>query len=79
VLLMAVVSNTGYVCDAQIIRGLDKDTDKKAVQAVRSWRFQPGQKDGHPVPTVITVQVTYRKDGELVQPIITPSQDELQH
>jgi TonB family protein len=84
VMLMAVISDKGYVCDAQVIRGLDKATDKKAAGAVRQWHFQPAQKDGHAVPVVVTVEVNYwRKNGELVQfpasPTLTQTQDESAH
>jgi TonB family protein len=84
VMLMAVISDKGYVCDAQVIRGLDKETDKKAAGAVRQWHFQPARKDGHAVPVVVTVEVNYwRKDGELVQfpasPTLTQTQGESAH
>jgi hypothetical protein len=84
VMLMAVISDTGYVCDAQVIRGLDKVTDKKAAGVVRHWHFQPARKDGHAVPVVVTVEVSYwRKDGELVQfpaaPTLPQTQDESAH
>ena len=70
---MAVISDKGYVCDAQVIRGLDKETDKKAVKAVRQWHFEPAQKDKRAVPVVITLEVDYwRKDGELIQFPNTP-------
>jgi TonB family protein len=81
VLVMAVISDKGYVCDAKVLRGLDKETDKKAARAVRQWRFQPTRtKDGHPVPVVVSVEVNYwRKDGQLVQfptsPTPTPTKD----
>jgi TonB family protein len=78
VTLMAVISDKGYVCDAQVIHGLDKETDKKAGRAVRQWHFQPARKDGHNVPVVVTVDVVYwRRDGKLVQfpdPTLTPTQ-----
>src|SRR5690242_10989223 len=53
VLLMAVISDKGFVCSAQVIRGLDKQIDKKAVQTVRQWHFQPARKDGHAVRVVV--------------------------
>jgi EAL domain-containing protein (putative c-di-GMP-specific phosphodiesterase class I) len=56
-MLMAVISDKGYVCDAQVIRGLDKETDKKASGAVRQWHFQSARKNGHAVPVVVTVEV----------------------
>lgn len=71
---MAVISDKGYVCDAQVIRRTDKETDKKAELAVRQWRFQPAQKDGHNLPVVVTVEVDYwRENGELVQFPATPT------
>ncbi|HZR28080.1 MAG TPA: energy transducer TonB [Terriglobales bacterium] len=80
VTLMAVISNTGYVCDAQVIRGLDKETNKKAVKTLRQWHLQPARKDGRTVPVVTTVGIDYwRKDGQLVElpsaPIVTTAQD----
>jgi TonB family protein len=66
--VIAVISDRGYVCDAKVIRGLNKETDKQAARAVRQWRFQPARKkDGHPVPVVVAVEANYwRKDGQLV-------------
>lgn len=58
VTVMAVISDKGCVCDAQVIRRADKETDKKAELAVRRWRFQPAQKDGHNLPVVVTVKWT---------------------
>jgi hypothetical protein len=81
---MAVISDKGYVCEAEVIRGLDKEIDKKAAGAVRQWHFQPGRKDGHVVPVVVTVEVNYwRKGGDLIQfpaaPTLTQTQDEPAH
>jgi TonB family protein len=71
--LLVVVSDAGYVCDARVIRGLDKESDRKAAESVRKWHFQPARKDGHVVPVVVAVDVNYwRKDGELIQFPTTP-------
>lgn len=83
-MLMVVISDKGYVCDAQVIRGLDKETDKNAAGAVRQWHFQPARKDGHAVPVVVTVEVNYwRKDGKLLEfpapPPLTQTQHERAH
>ena len=66
--LLAVVSDTGYVCSVRIIRGVNKKADADALKAVRTWRFAPAKKDGRPVPVVITVEVKYEreKDGNVV-------------
>jgi TonB family protein len=84
VMLMAVISDKGYVCNTQVIRGVDKEIDKTAAGAVRQWHFQPARKDGRAIPVVVTVEVNYwHKDGELVQfpaaPTLEPAQDESAH
>ncbi len=74
VMVMAVVSDKGYVCSAEVMRGLDKETDKKAVGAVRQWHLQPARKDGRPVSVVVIMEVNYwRKDSVLIQFPVTPT------
>lgn len=67
--LQAVISDKGYVCSVQLIRGFDKTADKQAMEAVRRWHFEPARKDGHPVPVVVETQVSFwrKANGELVQ------------
>jgi len=62
--LQAVVSDTGYVCSAKVIDGIDKKSDADAENAVRHWNFAPAKKDGRPVPVVVTVQVRYERDKD---------------
>lgn len=71
---MAVISDKGYVCSAQIMRGLDKETDNKTLTAARDWRIAPARKDGRPVAAVITLEVDYwRKNGKLIPYPESPS------
>ena len=60
--VLAVVSDRGYVCTAQVIRGIDKKSNAEAEKTVRQWRFTPAKKDGHPVPVVVKVPVNYERD-----------------
>ena len=62
--LQAVVSDTGYVCSAAVIDGIDKKSDADAEKAVRQWHFVPAKKDGRPVPVVVTVEVQYERDKD---------------
>lgn len=62
--LQAVVSDTGYVCSAKVIDGIDKKSDAEAEKAVRQWHFAPAKKDGHPVPVVVKVEVHYERDKD---------------
>lgn len=66
--VLVVVSDAGYVCSARVVKGIDKDTDRKAREIVSKWRFKPGMKDGKPVSAAVLVELTYRRDanGNLV-------------
>jgi TonB family protein len=73
--LYLVISDKGYVCSVQLIRGFDKTADTKAMQAVRMWRFDPSRKNGHPVAVEMIVEVAFRRseNGELVQAPSNPA------
>jgi Gram-negative bacterial TonB protein C-terminal len=62
--LQAAVSDTGYVCSAKVIGGIDKKSDADAERVVREWHFAPAKKDGHPVPVVVAVEVHYERDKD---------------
>jgi protein TonB len=62
--LQAVVSDTGYVCSATVIDGIDKKSDADAENAVRQWHFTPAKKNGRPVLVVVTVEVHYERDKD---------------
>lgn len=55
-----VVDEHGVPKDLKIKRGLGLGLDEKALEAVAKWRFQPGTKDGKPVPVIATVEVNFR-------------------
>ena len=49
VTLAMIVTAEGRVRDLKIVKSLDKDFDKQALNTVSTWRFEPGTKDGKPV------------------------------
>jgi TonB family protein len=64
VTVLAVVSDTGYVCSAQVGNGVkDKKINADAVKTVSQFRFDPARKDGRAVPTFTRVEVHYWRDG----------------
>jgi TonB family protein len=54
-----IVTAEGTVRDSVVTTSLDKDLDKKALECVSKWRFDPATKDGQPVAMRISVQVNF--------------------
>lgn len=56
-----VVEADGTVGDVSVTRSLDRKygLDDAAIKAARQYRFEPGTKDGHPVPVRIPIDFTF--------------------
>lgn len=59
-ILWLIVDDHGNPKDIRVVRGLGFGLDAKAIEAVKQWRFQPAEKDGHPVNVQISVEVGFR-------------------
>jgi len=59
-ILWLIVDDHGNPRDIRVVRGLGYGLDAKAIEAVKQWRFQPAEKDGHPVNVQISVEVGFR-------------------
>jgi TonB family protein len=57
--ISAVVGVDGKVRDTQVVNSAGLGLDEKAVEAVRTWGFRPGLKDGMPVPVMVTVEINF--------------------
>jgi periplasmic protein TonB len=60
VVLFVVVDEHGNPRDIRVIRPLGLGLDQKAVEAVEKWKFNPGKKDGKPVPVQAQIEVNFR-------------------
>jgi protein TonB len=60
VVLWLVVGSDGHPREIKIARPLGMGLDEKAVEAVRTWRFEPARKDGQAVSVVMNVEVSFR-------------------
>jgi TonB family protein len=60
VLLFVVVDEHGNPRDIKILRPLGLGLDQKAIEAVSKWKFNPGKKDGKPVPVEARIEVNFR-------------------
>jgi TonB family protein len=61
VIIGLVVSSKGLPQDPHIVKGLDKDLDQSAIDAVKEFRFVPAQKDAKPVAVRISLQIEFHE------------------
>lgn len=59
VVLQLVVSADGTPRDIQVVRTLGLGLDEKAIEAVKTWRFEPARKDGKPVAVSVNIEVNF--------------------
>jgi periplasmic protein TonB len=58
--LWLIVGPDGRPRDIKVSRTLGLGLDEKAIEAVKTWRFEPAMKDGRPVAVQINVEVSFR-------------------
>jgi protein TonB len=58
-ILYVVVGPDGRTRDIRVQRTLGLGLDEKAIEAVKTWRFEPAMKDGKPVSVAINIEVTF--------------------
>ena len=60
VLVRVEVGVDGTPTDVQVAkRRGSRDLDRAAREAVRDWRFRPGQRNGQPVTSVVTIPIDF--------------------
>ena len=57
--ISTVVTSEGRSSESRVIRGLNAEEDKTALEALKQWRFQPGSKDGKPVAVRVTIEIAF--------------------
>lgn len=55
VTVVVSLSDTGYLCDATVVKGISEALDKQALDAIRQQPFQPIRQDGKAVPGHMTI------------------------
>jgi TonB family protein len=60
VLLKVVIDVDGLAKDIEVINGQGLGLDEQAVAAIMRWKFNPGQKDGAPVPVVAQIEINFK-------------------
>ena len=59
VVLTIVVGQDGRVYSPRILRSLGMGLDEKAIEGVKTWKFDAARKDGHPVAVEMNVEVAF--------------------
>ncbi len=59
IVLQLVVLEDGSVTGVKVLRGLPRGLEQSAIDTVRTWRFEPGTKEGKPVPVQIFLNVNF--------------------
>jgi len=60
VILRITVDANGNVTDAEVEKGLDKGLDENAVNTLKTWKFKPATKNGKPVSSKLSVEVSFK-------------------
>lgn len=64
--LWLIVGADGNPRDIKVQKSLGKGLDEKAIDAIKTWKFEPATKDGVPVATQINIEVSFRLYGSFV-------------
>jgi TonB family protein len=60
VVLEIVVRSDGSVGEVKVLQGLGGGLDRRAIDAVREWRFNPAKRFGTPVDVMVEVAVEFK-------------------
>ena len=55
-----MVDSNGVPRDIKVLRSINPDLDKAAIDCVSKWKFAPATKDGKALPVQINVMVSFR-------------------
>jgi TonB family protein len=61
--LALFVDENGKAQGIRVEHSLDPGLDQEAIKAVRGWRFEPGQQDGHAVRVPVHVEISFTLDN----------------
>jgi TonB family protein len=59
VVVTIIVGPDGRVHNPRVVRSLGMGLDEKAIEGVKTWKFDPSKKDGHPVAVEMNVEVAF--------------------
>ena len=61
VMLQVVIQADGHATNIEVVKGPGLGLEEKAIEAVKTWRFNPARgPNGAQVPTITQIEVTFR-------------------
>ena len=60
VILYAIIRKDGSVDSIQLVRGLDPQLDRNAMEALAHWKFRPGTREGKPIDMETVAHIPFR-------------------
>ena len=60
VVLYAIIRSDGSVDSIQVLKSLDPELDRNAIEAFARWRFSPATRDGSPIDLEAVVHIPFR-------------------
>ena len=54
-----VVSSQGLPKNPRVIKGIEDEVDRAAVEALKQWRFAPARKDNKPVAVRVVIEIDF--------------------
>jgi TonB family protein len=73
VVLIVVVDRDGYPGRIEVAKGASKELNKKAVDAIKKWKFEPAKKNGEPVAVKISVEINFKCSDNDQNCVIQPT------
>lgn len=59
--MLVGVNAKGQVAAVRVLRSDEKAFEQSAVDTVKKWKFKPAEKNGHPVPVQVTVEMKFQR------------------
>lgn len=60
VFVKVIIDENGNVTETSIIKSVNEDCDKAAMDAIKKTKFTPGIKDNKPVKTEVTIPIMFK-------------------
>ncbi len=61
VLLLIGINAKGHVEPVRVLHSDEPAFEKTAADTVKRWKFKAAEKDGHPVPVQVTVEMKFQR------------------